>query len=636
MSPGACAAEGQNSCYFPGRMTASRAWVPLLCLLLSCGDEPAAPVAEPESDPSDPSEPGPPALELEGLRGFWSQAQAEELLSVSRTFDIEADTSPLRDGERNAMERLMLVGEIFHRLYEESRHAQATEVTEHLTSYAPANDEERAQLASLRRLYQLFEGPIARTLDGEHVRFAPVEPGYQPGRNVYPSGVEREELEAYVQAHPEQRAITATRTIVRRRGEAELEADRAVMEAHPWIAALHPGLEARLAAPADGRAFYGVPYALAYADEMLEASHLLAGAATDVRELDPDLADYFEQRARDLLTNDYEAGDAAWVSGRFERLNAQVGAYETYDDALLGQKAFFSMSILIRQPEASEELERAVSQLAGFEAALPGGPYERVRGEIPIGIYEVVADYGQARGGNTATILPNEAHITRKYGRTILIRGNIITNPDRLESAQARFAAAVAAEHADDLGERGNFDRTVWHEVGHYLGPKTTEDGRVVTEALGQWHNHIEEMKADLVSLWLMPRLVATGVLDEERVRAAYAAGILRTLVTSRPPRDRPYATMMLMQQNWFLEHGVLRFDAGRLHIDYVHYPAAVEAMLGEVLRIQRGGDPGAAEAFIDRWARWDDDVQGVLGAALHAAAPRYWIAEYAALREAR
>ena len=531
------------------------------------------------------------------------------------------------------MLKLMRVGEIFHRLYEESRHPQATVVAEHLASYEPANDAEEAQLGSLRRLYQLFEGPIARTLDGERVRFAPVEPGYEPGRNVYPSGVEREELEAWIEANPDRRDVTATRTVVRRRTDASLDADRAVMEQHAWIAALHPRLAEELAEPADRSAFYGVPYSLAYADEMLEASHLLSGAADDVRELDADLADYLEQRARDLLTNDYEAGDAAWVSGRFENLNAEVGAYETYDDHLLGQKAFFAASILIRNAEASRELEAAVARLAEFEAALPGGPYERVRSEIPIGIYEVVADYGQARGGNTASILPNEAHITRKYGRTILIRYNVITNADKVASSQARFRAAVAEEHAGELGDRGPFDRTVWHEVGHYLGPKTTEDGRVVTEALGQWHNHIEEMKADLVSLWLMPRLVEAGVLDEARLRGAYAGGVLRTLVTSEPSRDQPYATMMLMQQNWFLEHGVLSFEEGRLRIDYAQYPAAVEGMLTEVLRIQRSGDASAAEAFIERWARWDDAVQGVLGTALSEAAPRYWIAEYAALR---
>ena len=45
-------------------------------------------------------------------------------------------------------------------------------------------------------------------------------------------------------------------------------------------------------------------------------------------------------RARDLLTDDYESGDAAWITGRFRNLNAQIGSYETYDDELMGTRAF--------------------------------------------------------------------------------------------------------------------------------------------------------------------------------------------------------------------------------------------------------------------------------------------------------
>lgn len=623
-------------------MPISRAWVwTWVCVWMalfavSCGGEaetPAVPEGEapPEGEAEAERAQTPAAgSELDGLEGFWETERADAILERTREFEVRADTSGLTEGERRAVGRLMEIGEIFHRLFEESRHAQATEVAAHLAALE-VGEAERPRLEAMRRLYRLFEGPVAFTLEGVRVPFAPVR-AYEPGRNVYPAGTEAEALEAWLAEHEDAAAsVRATRTVVRRRDAETVAADRARLEAHPWIAALHPTIGETL----DGDdAYYAVPYAMAYADALSRASRLLFASADDVRSGDADLADYFEARARDLLTNDYEAGDAAWVSGRFERLNAEVGAYETYDDHLLGQKAFHAVSILVRAPEASAELERAVAQLSDFEAALPGGPYERVRAEIPIGIYDVVADYGQARGGNTASILPNEAHITRKYGRTILIRRNVITHPVFVETAQARFRAAVAEPHADDLGPRGAFDRTVWHEVGHYLGPKTTEDGRVVTEALGNLHNHIEEMKADLVSLWLMPRLVEAGVIDADRMRHAYAAGVLRVLVTSEPPRSSPYRTMQLMQQNWLLERGALRFDpeAGRLHIDYARYPEAVEAMLTEVLRIQRAGDRAAAEAFVERWARWDDDVQGALGRALDEASPRYWLPSYAAL----
>ena len=81
-----------------------------------------------------------------------TRALVPTMAIAKRTFDIEADTSSLRGGERAAMEKLMRVGEIFRRLYEESRHAQATEITEHLASYSPTNDEERAQLECIPKM----------------------------------------------------------------------------------------------------------------------------------------------------------------------------------------------------------------------------------------------------------------------------------------------------------------------------------------------------------------------------------------------------------------------------------------------------------------------------------------------------
>ena len=54
---------------------------------------------------------------------------------------------------------------------------------------------------------------------------------------------------------------------------------------------------------------------------------------------------------------------------------------------------------------------RALGGLQAIEdcAALPARATAAVREDIPVGVYDVIADFGQARGANTATILPNEA-----------------------------------------------------------------------------------------------------------------------------------------------------------------------------------------------------------------------------------
>src|SRR4029078_3177957 len=124
---------------------------------------------------------------------------------------------------------------------------------------------------------------------------------------------------------------------------------------------------------------------VAYAEQMLKAYGLLVQAADDLGADDPELAGYLRNRARDLLTNDYESGDGAWVTGRFRHLNAQIGAYETYDDELFGTKAFYACSLLIRDDAATAQLREAVKGLQDVGDALPYDAHKRIREDVPVG-----------------------------------------------------------------------------------------------------------------------------------------------------------------------------------------------------------------------------------------------------------
>src|SRR6185503_18352347 len=182
--------------------------------------------------------------------------------------------------------------------------------------------------------------------------------------------------------------------------------------------------------------------------------------------------------------------------GHFQRLNAQIGAYETYDDALYGVKAFHSMSIMLVNERATAELRKALGGLQAIEDALPYDAHKRVREDIPIGVYEVIADFGQARGTNTATILPNDPLYARRYGRTILLRENIMKHPDIFAADLSIWRAATGDAHAADLTSEGNVQRTLWHEIGHYLGVDRDRQGRTLDVALENYADATEEMKA--------------------------------------------------------------------------------------------------------------------------------------------
>ncbi len=556
----------------------------------------------------------------------WPPERQREILDKTLAIRFAPDLAPLSPEERSALAELLQVGAIFQRVYEDSRHSQA------LAAGAAAQGD-------LATLYRLFQGPIATTLDNRREPFLDVAPE-TPGKNVWPLGIEAAEVDRFLAAHPEERdAILGERTAVRRADGPSLARDRTALARHPALVALHPGLEQKLAALAehpDPARLYAVPYAVAWADEMVAAEQHLFAAAAAIERVDSELARYLRNRGRDLLSNDYESGDASWVTGRFGQLNAQLGAYETYDDALFGVKAFYGASLLLRDTAATAELEKTLGGLQEVEDALPTPEHKRVRSEIPVGVYQVIADFGQARGTNTATILPNDPLFSHRYGRIILLRENVMTHPELFTLAERRFRAAVAPAHRDELAIDGGFQRTLWHEVGHYLGPDRTVDGRTLDQALGAWADALEEMKADLVSLFAVERFAEQGRVSAERRRAVEADGILRTLQSVRPRRDQPYQTMQLAQFNDFLDRGLLAADAaGRLEIHYDRYDATVRALLAEVMALQRAGDPAAAEAFFTRWTGWTGELHEPLAARLREAeGPRYRLVRYATLGE--
>ena len=141
-----------------------------------------------------------------------------------------------------------------------------------------------------------------------------------------------------------------------------------------------------------------------------------------------------------------ESGDAAWITGRFKTLNAQIGSYEVYDDELYGVKTFFSFSILSTRRQETTALRQALRGLQALEDSLPYQNHKKIREDIPVGVYDVVADFGQSRGGNTASILPNETYLARRYGRTILLRANIMREPNIFQGIHS-FPTRRSSDH---------------------------------------------------------------------------------------------------------------------------------------------------------------------------------------------
>jgi hypothetical protein len=289
----------------------------------------------------------------------------------ARSLSLTAD-------EQSALKDLLEAGNFMQKLYEEQLHHQAAYALDRLKVVDIQLGQPKAT-QNLLQLYRLHKGPIAATLTNEREAFLPVDQ-QRPQRNMYPLDATKEEIDAFLAAKPVMRdEILGERTVVRRATKENIGRDLQMLNVYAELRALHPEeyerlREARQAA-GNPQFFYAIPYAIAYADALVPAFRLLNRAATSLQATDPEFARYLRNRARDLLSNDYESGDASWVTGRFNKFNAQIGAYETYDDALYGVKAFHSMSILIANRPATDELRKALGGLQAIEDALPYEQY---------------------------------------------------------------------------------------------------------------------------------------------------------------------------------------------------------------------------------------------------------------------
>jgi hypothetical protein len=541
-------------------------------------------------------------------RGYWAPDRVRPILEKVLTTRYEVDLSSLRPGERVALRELVAAGRVLQELAEDTEHHQALPARRRLVELheqlgRPAETEQ------LLELYEIFQGPIATTLDNELLPFLPVDP-FAGGRNVYPWGITADEVESFFTSHPDRRAeILELHTVVRRTTPRSLQRDLATLRRHAVLDALHPGLRARLeqlAVAPEKEALYAVPYSVRWPDRLLEMSGGVWRAAAAVAEEDPDLAAFLRQRSRDLLTDDNEAGDAAWVRGSFTNLDVVVGAHEQYDDALFGAKAFFGMAILLRDTAGTEELRGLMRRLQAIEDALPIERHGTVSSEIPVGSFDLIAAFGQARG-TLAEILPNDPVLMRKYGRKIVLRRNTTVHPDPFSRISARWRAAMAPVHHDDITAEGVFRHIIWHEVGHYVGPDNDQAGRPVEAALAEDASVIEELKAELAATFACLWFERAGALHEHDLQGVIAYTILTGVRPVRPLRSQPYPTMSLMKFNHFLEMGFVRIENDVLHVDRAKAWSAIESMLAETLAIQDHGSRAESSAFIERLSTWDE-----------------------------
>ena len=410
-----------------------------------------------------------------------------------------------------------------------------------------------------------------------------------PGRGFYPEGLTRQQIEQYVQEHPEKRAeIYSSTTMVRWHGD-QLE---------------------------------GLPYHIAY-------RAFLEPAARDLREAaslsaDPAFADFLRLRADALLNDDYFNSDLAWLNLKDPKFDVIFAPYETYTDGLLGVKGSYGAAVLVRNEQESRKLAMFQKYVADIQDALPLAPEDRPSKhglETPLEVMDAPYRAGDLRHGYQAVAdnLPNDPRVHEQKGSKKIFFKNFMdvrVNYVILPLAQYMMLPDQAAKASGE----GYLLGTIMHEIAHGLGPAFAHgiSGRVmIREAIGPAYAGLEEAKADVVGMFGLKWLLDHGVLPKQKLEeyyASYVAGMFRTI---RFGAGEAHGQAETMEFNYLSERGAIkRRSSGQYAIDFGIMPAVLADLAKELLDIEATGDRMRAE----NWFRKYDTVSAELKASLKTA----------------
>ena len=413
------------------------------------------------------------------------------------------------------------------------------------------------------------------------------------GRALYPQGLTRDDIEAYVKAHPEQKkAIYDERTVVElvSREPLKLKTTPYHVKYHPW---------------------------LVYA-----AMHLRKAASVTP---DKTFAKYLRLRATALLDDNYYPSDLVWVGEmKNPKIDVIFAPYETYLDDLLGVKTSYGAAVMIRNEAESAKLAVFQKYVPDIQDALPLPAEDRPSKHghaSPMEVMDTPFRAGDLRHGYQAVAdnLPNDPHIHEKVGSKKIFFKNFMDA--RVNDVILPVAKRVMrADQASLASAEGTLTVVMMHEICHGLGPAfARQNGQQVDirAAIGPTFSALEEAKADITGMYGLAWLVEHGALPKERLNeyyASYVAGIFRTV---RFGVGEAHGRAEMMEFNVLHEHGAIARDAaGRYEMDLGKMPDAIAALAKELLEIEATGDRARAEAWFGKY----DKMPAALTAALDAA----------------
>jgi hypothetical protein len=369
------------------------------------------------------------------------------------------------------------------------------------------------------------------------------------------------------------------------------------------------------------------PYHEAYADQLAAAAGLLRQAAELAS--DAEFGSYLKMRADALLTDDFQPSDMAWMDMKNNPIELVIGPIETYEDLLFGYRAAYESYVLIKDLEWSERLARFAQYLPELQRGLPvpdAYKQETPGSDADLNAYDVVYYAGHCNAGSKtiAINLPNDEQVQLAKGtRRLQLKNAMLAKYNQILVPLADVL--IAEDQRRHITFDSFFGNTMFHEVAHGLGIKTTLDGQnTVRQALMEHASALEEGKADVLGLYMVQKLREKGEITEGEAMDDYVtflAGIFRSI---RFGASSAHGRANMIRFNFFERAGAFSHDeaTGTYRVNRPEFEQAAQDLSARLLTLQGDGDYAAVAAFVEEMGNVGPALQADLDRLAAAAIP--------------
>lgn len=494
--------------------------------------------------------------------------------------EITCDESQLNEEQQRVLEKLVLAAKQMDKIFWKQASPNGLPLKEKLEKM------DDPSVKDYLRYVEINFGPYDRLDENKPFIGAAAKP---PGAGFYPADMTKDEFQAHISENPDMKeTLENTYTVVKRKDDSLI----------------------------------AVPYNEEYREELEPAARYLREAAQITS--NPSLKKYLNQRADDLLSNDYYQSDCDWIDLEDNLVEIVIGPFEVYEDALNGLKAAYEAFVYINDFEEMKKIEGYLNFLDEMQRKLPVEQKykdQEVAGlKSPLNVAIEIFTAGDTKAGvqTLAFVLPNDERVREEKGTKKVFLKNMMEA--KFNKILVPISQNVLSEDdARNVSFWAYFNEVVLHEICHVLGVNyvTLPDGTktTVNKALKEYYSAIEEAKATVVGLCNIPLLMEQGWIPKEKeqeVYTTYLAGMFRSM---RFGLHEAHGMGTLLQYNFIRDKGGFVYDeaSGQFHVDMEKIRGCIVELAQTLLILEGDGNYENVALFLETYGYPDAITENVV-----------------------